>query len=95
MLATQHTDFESFANALGTLPNQPPVPMACEPSPSPIDFDAKAIVQHVVEPCVINGMNFKRKHKLISRATQGPKARNRIPSSLLQEIVFIMSLYSC
>jgi len=49
MLATQHTDFESFANALGTLPNQPPVPMACEPSPSPIDFDAKAIVQHVVD----------------------------------------------
>jgi hypothetical protein len=38
MLATQHhTDFESFTNALGTLPNQPPVPMACEPSPSPID----------------------------------------------------------
>jgi hypothetical protein len=26
MLATQHTDFESFANALGALPNQPPVP---------------------------------------------------------------------
>ena len=43
MLATQHTDFESFANALGALPNQPPVPMACEPSPSPID--TKAIVQ--------------------------------------------------
>ena len=49
MLATQYTDFESFANALGALPNQPPVPMACEPSPSPIDFDAKAIVQHVVD----------------------------------------------
>jgi hypothetical protein len=43
MLATQHTDFESFTNALGTLPNQPPVPMACEPSPmaggvTPQDF---------------------------------------------------------
>ena len=49
MLATQHTDFESFANALGTLPNQPPVPMECEPSPSPIDVDAKAIVQQVVK----------------------------------------------
>ena len=49
MLATQHTDFESFANALGTLPNQPPVPMASEPSPSPIDVDTKAIVQHVVD----------------------------------------------
>ena len=49
MLATQHTDFESFANALGALPNQPPVPMACEPSPSPIDVDAKAIVQQVVD----------------------------------------------
>ena len=48
MLATQHTDFESFANALGALPNQPPVPMACEPSPSPIDVDTKAIVQQVV-----------------------------------------------
>ena len=48
MLATQHTDFESFANALGALPNQPPVPMECEPSPSPIDVDAKAIVQQVV-----------------------------------------------
>ena len=42
MLATHHTDFESFTNALGTLPNQPPVPMACEPSPSPIDVDTKA-----------------------------------------------------
>ncbi len=40
-------DFESFANALGALPNQPPVPMACEPSPSPID--TKAIVQQVVD----------------------------------------------
>ena len=49
MLATQHTDFESFTNALGTLPNQPPVPMACEPSPSPIDVDTKAIVQQVVD----------------------------------------------
>ena len=49
MLATQHTDFESFANALGALPNQPPVPMACEPSPSPIDVDARAIVQQVVD----------------------------------------------
>jgi len=49
MLATQHTDFESFANALGALPNQPPVPMACEPSPSPIDVDTKAIVQQVVD----------------------------------------------
>ena len=48
LLATQHTDFESFANALGALPNQPPVPMECEPSPSPIDMDAKAIVQQVV-----------------------------------------------
>jgi hypothetical protein len=28
MLATHQTDFESFANALGALPNQPPVPMA-------------------------------------------------------------------
>jgi hypothetical protein len=43
MFATQHTDFESFTNALGTLPNQPPVPMACEPSPSPIDVDTNAI----------------------------------------------------
>ena len=25
--------------------NQPPVPMACEPSPSPIDVDTNAIVQ--------------------------------------------------
>jgi hypothetical protein len=49
MLATQHSDFESFTNALGTLPNQPPVPMACEPSPSPIDVDTKAIVQQVVD----------------------------------------------
>ena len=49
MFATQHTDFESFANALGTLPNQPPVPMASEPSPSPIDVDTKAIVQQVVD----------------------------------------------
>ena len=49
MLATQHTDFESFTNALGALPNQPPVPMACEPSPSPIDVDTKAIVQQVVD----------------------------------------------
>ena len=49
MLATQHTDFESFANALGALPNQPPVPMACEPSPSPIDVDTNAIVQQVVD----------------------------------------------
>ena len=49
MFATQHTDFESFANALGALPNQPPVPMACEPSPSPIDVDTKAIVQQVVD----------------------------------------------
>jgi hypothetical protein len=49
MLATQHTDFESFANALGALPNQPPVPMECEPSPSPIDVDTKAIVQQVVD----------------------------------------------
>jgi hypothetical protein len=49
MLATQHTDFESFANALGGLPNQPPVPMECEPSPSPIDVDTKAIVQQVVD----------------------------------------------
>jgi len=49
MLATQHTDFESFANALGALPNQPPVPMACEPSPSPIDVDANAIVQQVFD----------------------------------------------
>ncbi len=49
MLATQHTDFESFANALGTLPNHPPVPMACEPSPSPIDVDTRAIVQQVVD----------------------------------------------
>ena len=48
MLATHQTDFESFANALGALPNQPPVPMECEPSPSPIDMDAKAIVQQVV-----------------------------------------------
>ncbi len=48
MLATHHTDFESFTNALGALPNQPPVPMECEPSPSPIDVDAKAIVQQVV-----------------------------------------------
>ena len=47
MFATHHTDFESFANAFGALPNQPPVPMECEPSPSPIDFD-KAIVQQVV-----------------------------------------------
>jgi hypothetical protein len=38
MLATQHTDFESFAKENGALPNHPPVPMACEPSPSPIDF---------------------------------------------------------
>ena len=45
MFATQHTDFESFANALGALLNQPPVPMACEPSPSPIDVDTNAIVQ--------------------------------------------------
>ena len=30
MLATHHTDFESFTNALGTLPIHPPVPMACE-----------------------------------------------------------------
>jgi hypothetical protein len=44
-----HTDFESFTNALGTLPNQPPVPMACEPSPSPIDVDTIAIVQQVVD----------------------------------------------
>ena len=49
MLATQHTDFESFTNALGALTNQPPVPMACEPSPSPIDVDTKAIVQQVVD----------------------------------------------
>jgi hypothetical protein len=49
MFATQHTDFESFANALGALPYQPPVPMACEPSPSPIDVDTKAIVQQVVD----------------------------------------------
>ncbi len=49
MLATQHTDFESFANALGALPNHPPVPMACEPSPSPIDVDTRAIVQQVVD----------------------------------------------
>jgi hypothetical protein len=49
MLATQYTDFESFANALGALPNQPPVPMACEPSPSPIDVDTNAIVQQVVD----------------------------------------------
>jgi hypothetical protein len=49
MLATQHTDFESFTNALGALPNQPPVPMACEPSPSPIDVDTRAIVQQVVD----------------------------------------------
>jgi len=49
MFATQHTDFESFTNALGTLPNQPPVPMACEPSPSPIDVDTNAIVQRVVD----------------------------------------------
>ena len=49
MLATQHTDFESFANALGALPNQPPVPMECEPSPSPIDVDTKAIVHQVVD----------------------------------------------
>ena len=49
MLATHHTDFESFTNALGTLPNQPPVPMACEPSPSPIDVDTIAIVQQVVD----------------------------------------------
>jgi hypothetical protein len=49
MFATQHTDFESFANALGALPNHPPVPMACEPSPSPIDVETKAIVQHVVK----------------------------------------------
>jgi hypothetical protein len=49
MFATQHTDFESFTNALGTLPNQPPVPMACEPSPSPIDVDTNAIVQQVVD----------------------------------------------
>jgi hypothetical protein len=49
MLATHHTDFESFTNALGTLPNHPPVPMACEPSPSPIDVDTKAIVQQVVD----------------------------------------------
>jgi hypothetical protein len=48
-LATHHTDFESFTNALGTLPNQPPVPMACEPSPSPIDVDTRAIVQQVVD----------------------------------------------
>jgi hypothetical protein len=48
MFATHHTDFESFANAFGALPNQPPVPMECEPSPSPIDFDNKAIVQQVV-----------------------------------------------
>jgi hypothetical protein len=50
MFATQHTDFESFAKmrsviALGALLNQPPVPMACEPSPSPIDVDTNAIVQ--------------------------------------------------
>jgi hypothetical protein len=49
MLATQHTDFESFANALGALPNQPPVPMACEPSPSPIDVDTKDIVRQVID----------------------------------------------
>ena len=49
MLATHQTDFESFANALGALPNQPPVPMECVPSPSPIDMDAKAIVQQVVD----------------------------------------------
>ena len=49
MLATQHTDFESFANALGAIPNQPPVPMACEPSPSPIDVDTKDIVRQVVD----------------------------------------------
>jgi len=30
MLATHHTDVESFTNALGTLPIHPPVPMACE-----------------------------------------------------------------
>jgi hypothetical protein len=49
MLATQHTDFESFANALGAIPNQPPVPMACEPSPSPIDVDTKDIVRQVID----------------------------------------------
>ena len=49
MLATHQTDFESFANALGALPNQPPVPMECVPSPIPIDMDAKAIVQQVVD----------------------------------------------
>ncbi len=49
MLATHHTDFESFTNALGALSNQPPVPMPCEPSPSPIDVDARAIVQQVVD----------------------------------------------
>ncbi len=46
-------DFESFTNALGALPNQPPVPMACEPSPSPIDVDTKAIVQQVVNVLVL------------------------------------------
>ncbi len=30
MFATQHTDFESFTNALGALPIHPHVPMACE-----------------------------------------------------------------
>jgi len=44
MLATQLSDFESFANALGGLPTQPPVQLECEPSPSPIDVDTKAIV---------------------------------------------------
>jgi hypothetical protein len=46
MFATQHTDFESFANALGgQCPSESAVPMACEQSPSPIDVDTNAIVQ--------------------------------------------------
>ena len=53
MLATQHTDFESFANALGALPNQPPVPMACEPSPSPIDMHSSDCVRACVSFSVI------------------------------------------
>ena len=59
MLATQHTDFESFANALGALPNQPPVPMACEPSPSPIDVDTNAIVQKVVDVLLKHYKHYK------------------------------------
>jgi hypothetical protein len=92
MLATQHTDFESFANELGALPKQPPVPMACEPSPSPIDLDANAIVQQVVDVLLKHSPSSAEHLEVLSRrwltlarnesVTNLTRARSCLPRSL-------------